>query len=495
MAKTTTKFTGFTDGMAADLRSSRGFALIQGFKTFAHKLVPQFATEASESKALAITRFLYAPWLSTTSFALFGYGVISSTRPAVYIKGNTTGDIVADGWGTPSGGADAASGIRDTRVFFQYKGYIYGFAAGTRMWRFGKIDDISGSAWTDTYQSISYTNLADPLHHPADDCAYFPVDNKIYRLNNTTWSGPELTLPDNMVITSIEADGDFIQVACKPKNGLGNSWSFQWDRDSSFETVTAKADWGRGNLIHIANLQGVIIGVMDVFSLSSLGHSAGKIAVKALIGGVVKTVAEYETSGLCFFEANKFVADDKLHFPFELYRDGSYIHGIYSVDARGQLRVEISEPETDAGTAGLRYQGIYRTGEYWWIAHSNDGSVNRTNDQAVYGTGIIETNIISSPTVQKLVGATIPCEPLPSNASITLKWRPVGTASWTNMTPTIAVAAGQTAIHFLKDTNGKPPSGIELQYRIESSGGAVIVATENNPVVFVHETDDQKAYG
>jgi hypothetical protein len=161
----------------------------------------------------------------------------------------------------------------------------------------------------------------------------------------------------------------------------------------------------------------------------------------------------------------------------------------------GQLRVEISEPETDAVTAGLRYQGLYRTGEYWWIAHSNDGSVNRTNDQAVYGTGIVETDIISGPTKLRLVGATVPCEPLPEDAEVTLKYRRVGVDEWTTVSPTKALAEGDTAIHFLKDENGKPPSGDELQYRIESTGGAVIIADETLPILFLHETEDQKAYG
>jgi hypothetical protein len=382
MSRTTTKITDFTAGMAADLRSPTGFARLQHFKTFPHKLVPQFSTKADEIKASNMVRFIYAPWLSSTSFALFGYSVVSTTRPAILIKGTSTGDIIADSWGTPANSQDAAAGPRDTRVFFYYKGFFYGFAAGTRLWRYGKVDDTSGTAWTDTYQLISYTNIAQPVHHPADDCAYFFIDNKVYRLNNTTFDGLVLTLPDNMVITSADADGDFLHIACKSTGGIGNSISYQWDRDSSLSTVTAKYDWGRGSIVHIANLQGTIVGVIDYFTTSLLGHNNGKLVIKAIIGGQVKTIAEFLETSLgtttSYFEGNKFVADDKLHFPFELARDGSYIHGIFSIDAAGQLRIEASEAEADGITQGLRYQGIYKTGEYWWIAHSNDGSAPQT---------------------------------------------------------------------------------------------------------------------
>lgn len=62
MSKTTTRITNFSAGMAADLRSPSGFARVQHFKAFPHRLVPQFSTKANESKSLNIVKFIYAPW-------------------------------------------------------------------------------------------------------------------------------------------------------------------------------------------------------------------------------------------------------------------------------------------------------------------------------------------------------------------------------------------------------------------------------------------------
>ena len=152
MAKTTTRITNFSAGMAADLRSTSGFARMQHFKVYPHRLVPQFSTEASESKTLNIVRFVYAPWLSSGGYALFGYGVVSGgAHPAVYIK--DVSDPIGGTWGTPANGDSATVGSRNTTVFFLYKNYLYFFSSGTALNRYG---DTTGSpTLTLTYQSIT----------------------------------------------------------------------------------------------------------------------------------------------------------------------------------------------------------------------------------------------------------------------------------------------------------------------------------------------------
>jgi|SRR5947209_886969 len=488
MSRTTTKITDFTKGMAADLRSSSGFARLQHFKAFPHRLVPQFGTIADETTTFGIKRFAFAPWSNAGAYDLFGLGnTAGHVYAAVYIKnGGGTSDPTTGGWTTPVNG-EGTSGVSDSRIFFPYKNYLYFLFLGTELWRYG---DLTGTPSISSFQTIAYSNVAEPVHHPADDCAYFFFDNKVYRLNGTTWNGLVLTLPDNMIITSADADGDYLHIACKSKSGLGNSWSYKWDRDSSLSTVTAKVDWGRGDLLHIAKLQGTIVGVTDFFTSSILGHRTGKLVIKAVVGDVAKVVGEYPTTGLSFFDANKYVSDDKLHFAAELARDGSFIHGVFSVDALGQLRVEISEAEADGSTQGQRYQGIFKTAEFWWLAHSNDGSVNRTDDQNTYTyTSILETNIIGTPDVQsQFVGASVSFEPLPSGATVTLKCRKVGETNWTTIKAVTTTA--ETKLYATKDSNSQARSFYELQYRIESTGGAVITGLE-----WTHETNDQKPYG
>jgi hypothetical protein len=486
MARTTTKLVRFDQGMRADLRSDQGEGRVQHFQVFPHKLVPQFSTKADENNSLNIVRFLYGSWL--TGYKLWGLGTNNGgSLPAVYNKGILTGNLLDDNWTTPSNNV-AGSGARDTRVFFEYKAGLFGFRGGTALWRF----DTAAATFTDTFQSVAYSSLADPVHHPADDCAYFFADNKVYRLNNTTWDGLVLTLPSNLVITSCDAQGDYLAIGCKSVSGAGNSVVFLWDRDSSLSTVSAKIDWGKGDLIHLANLEGVLVGVTDYFTNSFLSHSKGKAQFKRATSGVTKAaiMQEFITEGPSYFTGNKHVVDDKLHFPLEFKRDGAMVHGVWSVDAQGRVEIPMSESEADAITDGLRYQGIYKTGNYWWLAHSNDGSVNRTDDQNNYSaTSIYETTIIGSPDEQsQLVGATLSFEPLPSGATATLKFRKVGTTSWTTLKS--ESTAGAKVLSATKDASGAVPTFNEAQFRLESTGGAIITGLE-----YTVERNDKKPYG
>jgi hypothetical protein len=490
MVQQTFRITRFDQGMSADLRSPSGVGRVQHFKVYPHRLVPQFNTKADEDKSLSIAKFMYAPWL--TGYALFGYGVkLNTSLPGIFLKGTTTGNIITDTWGTPVGNV-SSGGSRDTRAFFHYKNYLYGFHAGNEIWRYGDLTAPGGvnPSFNDAYQAIAYTNVAQPVHHPSDDCAYFFIDNKVYRLNNTTWDGLVLTLPDNLVITSGTDLGDYLAIGCKSKTGFGNSTVFLWDRDSSLSTVSAKIDWGSGDLIHLANLEGILVGVTDFFTQSQASHSQGKVIIKQASTGQAKTVAEFVTDGSSYFDGNKIVIDDKLHFALEFYRNGAMMHGIWSVDARGNVAIEISEAEADAIGDGVRYQGIYKTGNFWWLAHSADGSVNRTDDQSNYTyTSILETDIIGTPDVQSsFIGATVAFEPLPSGASVTLKYRKVGDTSWTTLKA--QSTAGESTLSIVSDGTGLVPTFNEIQFRAESTGGAIITGLEGTI-----ERNDKKPYG
>lgn len=483
--KITQRIAEFNVSMTADPRSPLGFARIQHFRIFDKKLVPQLSSKADEIKTMDIERLLYAPWLPGTGYALFGLGVKSGTsNPAIFIKGNITGDIVADSWGTPANN-ESTTGTRTSDAFFYYKSFFYGFHGGTSLWSYG---DLRGSpTFTDAYQSITYASVAQPVHHPSDDCAYFFADNKVYRLNGSSWDGLVLTLPDNLVITSADALSDYLVIACKSISGVENSTAFVWDRDSSLSTVTQRIDWGKGDLIHIANLNGVLIGVTDFFTSNELGHNFGKIIIKRAAADKAVTIAEYETDAIAAatFTGNKMVIDDKLHFPLHLHRQGAVWEGIWAVDSAGRVTIPLTEE--DVSTDG-RIQGIYKTGNYFWVMHSADGSINRTDDQNNFTyTSILETNILGTPDVQlQLVGATVGFEPLLSGQSVELLYRKDGDTNWTAMKTVSTV--GATSLPVTMDANGKAPVFHAIQYRIQSLG-ATITSFE-----YTHEVDDDKAY-
>jgi hypothetical protein len=473
----------FDEGMSVDPRSSSGCQRVQHFKVFPHKLVPQFSSKADQNTNLNIVKFAYAPWLSATTFRLFGLGVgVGTSFAAVYMKGP---DIVADSWGTPANNV-SAGGARNTDVFFYYKLFLYGWRASTALWRYGDL--LSGLTFTDTYQSISYTNVAQPVHHPSDDCAYFFSDNRVHRLNNATWTTDVLILPDNLIITSGEPLGNYLSISCKQKSSVGPSVTYLWDRDSSLSTLSERIDWGEGDLVHIGNLGGVLIGVTNYFTDSALGHASGKIIVKRAGSERAEPIAAFDVDAATAspFTGNKVIVDGKLHFPMRMSRYGQTLEGIFAVDRDGRLTIPISEELVSTG----RIQGILKTGEFWWLAHSGNGSVNRTDDATAYTyTSIYETNILGASDEQsQLVGATLAFEPLPSGATATLKYKKVGDTSWTTFGS--QTTTGAKTLSVVKDSSNVAPTWNEFQFRLESVGGAVMTGLE-----WTTERKDKKPYG
>src|SRR5579871_755210 len=112
MAREKIELKSFASLMGPDLRSGKVYSRVQHFKTFPHKLVPQFSTEADESQGLDIVRFAIAPWLST-GYRLFGLGFfVGQNSPAIYMR-NSSGDIINTTWATPASN-EASGGARDT---------------------------------------------------------------------------------------------------------------------------------------------------------------------------------------------------------------------------------------------------------------------------------------------------------------------------------------------------------------------------------------------
>lgn len=482
MARITKRITDFDPGMSPDIRSTTGFARVSHFKVRDHKLVPEYSSEAAENKTYDITKFLYAPWL--TGYALFGLGkTAASASAAIYFR--TIANPIGGTWETPADNEASSGGTRSEDVFFHYKLYLYGWTGGTALWRYGDL--ASGLTFTESYQAIAYTTVAPPVHHPTDDCAYFFHDNKVSRLNNTSWELAVLTLPDTLKIVSGEAEGNYLAIGCAPISGVGSSVVYLWDRDSSLVTLSDQKDLGKGSLVHLANLNGVIVAVIDYFCSSAFGHDAGKVIIKPLRGEWEPRVFEASATMSAGFIGHKHVVDDLLHFPMKLTINGQTLEGIWSVDSAGRVNIPVVEEE--AVTSGNSIQGIYKTGNYWWIAHSNDGSVNRTDDTSAFTyTSILETNIIGTPDEQSsFVGAAVGFEPLTSGKSVALKYKKQGESSWT-LFKTVSTV-GAATLEAVKDTNSAVPRFEGIQYRIESVG-ATITSLE-----YTHESHDQKSHG
>lgn len=454
------------------IQNTDKFSITKNFDTYTypHKLVPYNNTVSNESKALKIVKFLYAPWLSAGAFRLYGFGVSSGTIPAVYIY-DIDGGITT--WGTPNNNASAVS-ARNEEVFFYYKQFIYMWTGGNNLVRF---DTTVAAAFNDAYQTIAYTNVAQPVHHSADDCAYFFTDNLVHRLNDTTWSGSVLTLPSNIKITSATAYGNYLAIACSTLGSLDKkSTVFLWDRDSSLTTLSNRIDFGEGEIVHLVCLDNKLIAVMNFYLNNLYSNSKGKCIIKQVNGNFatpLNTITTDTYSGV--IPAVRTVKDNKLYFAMSMPLQGDTRYGIWVLDSSGKMTLDFLKESATS------YQGIFRTGNTWWLAHSNDGSVDRSHVYGDAGTGYTNTAIYESMIFnggdirlkKKLIGATLTTEPLPSGATIELYYRKDEETSWTLIFANSTLNSISHSAINIESTQANLPEFKEIQWRIESTGGAV----------------------
>ena len=480
----------FDGGISEDkrLQSDRHFSISKHFDTFTypHKLIPQYATEANETKAYDIVKFLYAPWrLAVGGYRLYGYGVVEgTTKPAVYMYDVDSGIPHASNWQVPASNEGTVTN-RNENVFFYYKLFIYMWAGGTSLSRF----ETEGAGFTDAYQSINYTSVIQPVHHPVDDIAYFftnfdghaamsnPSVNRVHKLDNTSWTTGALTLPPDYEITAACAHGNYLAIACATK-GTGDIRSvvFLWDRDSSSTTLTERIDFGEGKIVHLASLENRLVAVMNYYIDSAFALRRGKVISKIANGNFALVAMELTadntvTSGL--MSKTSYLRSNKLYFPMSVTLNSDSRLGIWAVDHDGKMSLEVVESEATS------YQGIFMTGNFWWIAHSNDGSVNRTDDGRSYGTDIsiyesLILNFEDSGQTKKLVVVGVSHDPLPADGTITLKYRKDEETSWTTI---YTHGTDNSVFHEsinIESSGATLPEFREIQFQVISNGGAII---------------------
>lgn len=467
----------FDGGIASDLRNARfnQAGNIEHFEVRGGRLLPRRSTEAVETKSLDIVKFAYAP--NNTDYSLYGLGVDSGAIADVYEIDDADLTAASPTWGGSFPGP--GTGARNELVWFHYKDYIYYWEGGITLARFGPL---SGNRAINIYQSITYTDLAEPVHHPADDIAYFFHDNDVAKLNNTTFTDNALTLPTNLKIVSATAYGNYLAIACAGivSGQIGNSIVFLWDRDSSLTTISHKYDLGEGDVKILANVGGELVAILDEYSVSAFAAQRSAVVIKKLVGGEFREVEriDFTTTGTALYTdpsltspCNKIETTKAVYFAMKAVRGNDTISGVWSYSDKGALTCEHIEEDDD----GNGIQGFYKLGNYWWIAHSNDGSVNRTSDQSDFTfTSKYDTPIIGDgEKTYKLKGVSVFTEPLPAAGQIVSKYRKDEESSFS----TIRTFTTDNDIRHSSgvDSNGDTlPHFKELQIRVESTGGAVI---------------------
>jgi hypothetical protein len=492
---------GFSGGILEDKRvqSPIHFSITKHFDTYTYpqKIVPYSQNIVSLGlgtggtvQSLKIQGLVNAT-IPAASYGIIGVGQDGSGHAQLYYQDIGTYGNAAT-WTTisPANVNLTASAPWDA---FYYKGVIYLASGGNNVIY---LDPTSGPN-NGTRAGVSYTNSARPVHHPLDDMAYFFFDNQVYKLDNATWDGSVLALPSNETITCGCAFGIYLAIATVSYHGaVPYSKVYLWDRDSSLTTVTDAQDWGEGVIRYLASLNNKLIGVQNYYTNHPLAIGKGRVFIKEGSGefGVVLNVLTTDSTQL-YDNPSSEVKENKLYFAMGAELDGDYRHGIWCVDEKGRATLDYVD---NLCPDGDQYNTICSMGNLWWVSHSSNDSIDHTDITGAYSSSVPSIYeslifstifitgrgiIIQNPAMtKKLIGAIVMTEPLTTGQSVVMKYRTDtdldDATAWTTILTHNTV--GQTTHYALniESTGGDLPNYNEIQFRLESYGGAVITGFE-----------------
>ena len=422
--------------------------------------------------------------------------------------------LPAGAWSASATGEQSGGTARHEDIFIEYKDLLYGARDSRYFWSY----NIATEAFTDSAADLtSFTNVAPPVIHSLDDIMYVGYDNKIAKNNNTSWTAVALTLPSNLVITSICEYGTFLAIGCRSKYNNGKSIVFLWDRDSTLTTLTAKIDWGSGNLTVLQELNGALIGITR---LANSGTVQARIVFKAYTGiGAVTFKELLCNSTNVFLRPLSIRANKRIYFALAcglastvyvgVAQTTEILEGVWSIgiNTEGQYvlaheRTLNNDTDTDittdlAGSPSSTILGFFLYGDYitvMYIHNSAYVALRSNNDAAYSASSLYETIIFNagdSSLKKDLLGISVTHEPLPSSGQVIVSYRKDEETTWTTiLTNTTDDAISQSAVNIETSGVALPKDYKEIQFRIASTGGAVITGLS-----FQEEITGKRNYG
>ena len=474
----------FDGGMVNDPRipSVTAARLIQHFDclTDAHRLIPTRGTESGDSSASTdqITNFAY------TNGILYGLGVQSgSSFLQIYSKTDFTNST----WTTPA--SSSANVTFSPNVFVVYHGHIYGL-------RFTNPNSIvynyngATSAFTTTSDhtlAANYINTAQGVVHSKDDTLYIPYDNFILSNNNGAYNDPALTLPSYLTITSICEYGNLLAIACRSiNNEVPYSRVYLWDRNSSLTTLSESIDWGQENVSAIEEINGSLVGVSMSNSANSFGNrlvfrtyagSGDSVEVASFISSVITNLLHIAKQKI----------RNRLYFLADFTLRGNQYQGVWScgIDPfSNAFSVNFEHVVNNNNVITGKLNGFFKSEDFMFIsyqdasAYAMSKTISSSSTTAWTTTSAWESLInegippLHRTQDKQLITVSLSTEPLANGQQVLLFYKVDG-GGWTQILT--ANGTGTVTNETGTDSGGLQFSdGREYEFRIESTGGAVV---------------------
>lgn len=480
------KINQFYGGISDDIRKSTTteFALTEHFDVFSNpqRLTPYRSLEADTETSVSATDlkqylvrdFIYA----SASTKLYGLGQTGAGLTKIVQKADATTGL----WTLPA--SSEGNGAVKNGCFFEYKDYAWGFQGTNQIFKWGLLSGTPSITNSVSTVASTITSVANGVI-AADGNAYMAYNNVVVRIatDASTITDSAKTVPTNFKITSLANYGSYLAIGCSPKDSYnGVSKVFLWNLSSDLFAETI--DWGEGDLRVLEPIEGLLVGVTDRYLNNATGAGRGSMIIQGYSGGSAQVLKEVFTQALVgkTMPTSKAVKNNRLFFAAKImtnaagteYKEGIWSFGRKNTNYPYALTLDITDSNID--TDGI--QGFGTAANYFFIAHSNDGSVDKTNDSATYAfTSAYESQIFSleDPTItKKLNEFTIFTAPLPASSSVTVKYKVDNETSYTTIGSLSTTGALARNFLNIESTGANFKTFKEVQFRIESTGGAEI---------------------
>lgn len=477
----------FSGGISDDPRanSATQFVVSKHLDIFSNpnRLTPYRSLEADTNdgssatgmKQYFVRDFKYA----SASDKLYGLGQTGAGNTKIVYKATS----ISGNWTLPAN--SEGNGAVKNGCFMEFKDYMWGFQGTNQIFKWGLLSgtpSITNSAAT---VASTITSVADGVINSLGDM-YIAYNNVVVRVapDTTTITDSAKTVPANYKITSMCNYGNYLAIGCSPISTFnGVSKVFLWDY-SATEKFQEVIDWGEGELRVLETVEGYLVGITDRYLNSANGAGKGSMIIQLWSGGVPQIVKEIFTKKLNgkTIPTSKALRNNRLFWSAKImtndagteYDEGLWSFGRKNANYPWAITLDIIDENVDAD--GIEAFGT--AGNFFFLSHSNDGSVDKTNDAATYAfTSVYESQILNfgSPENDKdLVEIKVGVTPITAG-TLTVKLKVDSDTAWTTVGTMSTVGMLSDTFRYIA-TGANFPSGKEYKFRLESTGGIEITS-------------------
>lgn len=477
---------GISDDPRAPVKTQ--FVMSKHFDIFSspNRLTPYRSLEADSNDGSTPTGMkaydVRDYWFSALSGRLYGLAKNGSSQAKVVYKAD--GDQDAGNWTLPS--SSEATAVRVAGSFIEW-----GTVAA--LWMFTGSTGIStcipGTSFTTALANTGATiaSVAQSIISPRDNNMYMFYNSSVPQAYVVRVSAGGvvtdnvLPLPVGYKITSacLTNSGEIaIGLSSTFGGGIGRSILVIWD--PTLSNMSQVIDFGDGVIASVGNVEGYIVAVMNIGLTSSLAPTGGKLTVRVWGGGSVQTIKDIKATTIgSLISSQRIVKDFKLYFPASLFYNGALQHGIWAFGRKNPgaaFGITLAVADENIGVNGI--QGFGSAGDYFWLSINADGTIDKIDDQANYTfTSVYESqkfNGGNASIVKDMQSIFATYAPLPAAGQVVVKYRKDEETSYTTLFT-------ETTDNEVRTELGRGgavtlPSFKEIQFRVESTGGAEITA-------------------